>query len=77
MSRPRDATSRGSAAAIPVGVVTHRSRVPGRDARRGGAPEVAVTGTLGLVLADGGDSEGGGLLALLVILLLLYLLFRK
>jgi hypothetical protein len=38
---------------------------------------LAVAGTVGLVLADGDGSEGGGLFALLLILLVLYLLFRK
>jgi hypothetical protein len=39
---------------------------------------VAVTGTAGMVLADGDGFEGSaGLIGLLLILLVLYLLFKK
>jgi hypothetical protein len=39
---------------------------------------VAVTDTVGLVLADGDGFEGsGGLIGLLLIVLVLYLLFKK
>jgi hypothetical protein len=49
-----------------------------RSALGRSAPEVAVTGTAEMVLADGGGFEGSsGLFGLLLILLILYLLFRK
>jgi len=53
--------------------------VPGAGADvLGRAGGLAVTVTIPLFLADGGDSDGGGgvLLALILFLLLLWLLFR-